>query len=91
LARLASGLKGPVAGAAAGATSAGAARAPRAPPATAASPGHLADITAAWAIAHGLALLVIDGRLRPLTDEAGVDALVSAALSRLSLQRSGAA
>jgi len=71
--------------------SADTAAAPRGVTATAASSGRLADITAAWAIAHGLALLVIDGRLRPLTDDAGVDALVSAALSRLSLQRSGAA
>lgn len=70
--------------------SAAPATAPRAATA-AASPGHLADVTAAWAIAHGLALLAIDGRLRPLTDDAGVDALVSAALSRLSLQRPGAA
>ena len=46
---------------------------------------HLADIAAAWAIAHGLALLLIDGRLRPLTDDAGMDALVAAALSRLRL------
>ncbi len=51
----------------------------------AAPPDRLADITAAWAIAHGLALLVIDGRLRRLTDDAGLDALVSAALSRLVL------
>lgn len=71
--------------------SADAAAAPRDATATAASSGRLADITAAWAIAHGLALLVIDGRLRPLTDDAGVDALVSAALSRLSLQRPSAA
>lgn len=51
----------------------------------AAPPDRLADITAAWAIAHGLALLVIDGRLSRLTDDAGLDALVSAALSRLAL------
>ncbi len=50
-----------------------------------APPGRLADITAAWAIAHGLALLVIDGRLRRFADDAGLDALVSAALSRLVL------
>jgi hypothetical protein len=42
-------------------------------------------ITAAWAIAHGLALLLIDGRLRPMTDDAGADAFISAALSRLLL------
>lgn len=78
-------------GALAEAASASAAAAPPGAMANAASPGHLADITAAWAIAHGLALLVIDGRLRPLTDDAGVDALISAALSRLSLQEPGRA
>ena len=82
---------GALAEAASASADAAAAAAPRGATATAASSGRLADITAAWAIAHGLALLVIDGRLRPLTDDAGVDALVSAALSRLSLQRSGAA
>lgn len=45
--------------------------------------GRLADVTAAWAIAHGLAMLVIDGRLRGLTED--TDTLVSAALSRLAL------
>ena len=45
--------------------------------------GHLADVTAAWAIAHGLAMLLIDGRLRGLEED--TDALVSAALSRLAL------
>jgi AcrR family transcriptional regulator len=57
-------------------------------PATAASgdapaPDRLADATAAWAIAHGLAMLLIDGRLRGVADD--TDALVSAALSRLAL------
>lgn len=45
--------------------------------------GRLADVTAAWAIAHGLAMLLIDGRLRGLAED--TDALVSAALSRLAL------
>ena len=62
-----------------------AAASPRTATAADAPPGRLADITAAWAIAHGLALLVIDGRLRRLTDDAGLDALVNAALSRLVL------
>ena len=44
---------------------------------------RLADITAAWAIAHGLAMLLIDGRVRPLADD--TDAFVKAVLSRLTL------
>ncbi len=47
---------------------------------------RLADVAAAWAIAHGLAMLLIDGRLRGLAED--TSALVSAALSRLALQRS---
>ena len=46
---------------------------------------RLADVVAAWSIAHGLALLLIDGRLRPLLDGTDADALVGAALSRLRL------
>ena len=46
-------------------------------------PEHLADIAAAWAIAHGLAMLLIDGKLRGLAED--TDALVGAALSRLAL------
>ncbi len=50
-----------------------------------AAAGRLADIAAAWAIAHGLALLLIDRRLSLFTDEAGTKAFVGAALSRLML------
>lgn len=53
--------------------------------AAAVPPSQLADVTAAWAIAHGLALLLIDGRLRLLADDGDVDALVSESLSRLRL------
>lgn len=43
----------------------------------------LPNLAATWAIAHGLALLLIDGRLAVLTDN--TNALVDAALSRLQL------
>ena len=69
----------------AAAASADASPLPRAAAETGAAPGRLADIAAAWAIAHGLALLLIDGRLSLFTDEAGAEAFVSAALSRLKL------
>lgn len=47
------------------------------------SPDRLGAIAAAWAIAHGLAMLLIDGRLRGLTDN--TDALIDAALSHLTV------
>ncbi len=65
--------------------SADASPAPRASLGAGAACGRLADIAAAWAIAHGLALLLIDGRLSLFTDEAGTEAFISAALSRLML------
>ncbi len=58
---------------------------PRAASGTVAAPGQLADIVAAWAIAHGLALLLIDGRLRPLVDDPDIEMLIGSALSRLRL------
>ena len=51
--------------------------------------GGLADIAAAWAIAHGLALLLVDGRLGAMTHDP--DALIAPALSRLRLGRPAAA
>lgn len=48
-------------------------------------PDRLADVIAAWGIAHGIAMLLIDGRLRALGDEGNSAALISAALSRLAL------
>ncbi len=65
--------------------SADASSAPRAAAQTGAASSRLADIAAAWAIAHGLALLLIDGRLSMFTDKAGTEAFISAALSRLML------
>ena len=35
-------------------------------PAAAASPAQVADIAAAWSIVHGFAMLMLDGRLKPL-------------------------
>ena len=65
--------------------SAGTGTPPRMASGTFAAPGQLADSVAAWAIAHGLALLLIDGRLRSLVDDSDSEALIGAALSRLRL------
>ena len=52
---------------------------------TASTLDRVADIAAAWAIAHGLAMLLIDGRLRGLAENTDTERLVGAALSRLRL------
>ncbi len=58
---------------------------PQADAGTAPALDRLADIAAAWAIAHGLAMLLIDRRLGGLAEDTDTEMLIGAALLRLRL------